>query len=80
MNKKKIAKDSKENPKAFWNYVNSKTKSKQGVCDFIKEDGSTSNDEENAEILKAFFLVYLQMIILQTSQKPILMKLFGNMR
>ena len=55
-----IAKESKTNPKKFWQYVNKKTKIKQGIPDLVygDEDGketSTTNDKEKAEVLADFF-------------------------
>ena len=35
---KKIAENSKSNPKAFWNYVNRKTKTKVSVTDLYKDE------------------------------------------
>jgi hypothetical protein len=51
-----VAEGSKTNPKLFWNYVNSKTKIKQGVCDLEKENGTlTEGDREKANTLNSFF-------------------------
>ena len=53
---KKIAETSKENQKPFWNYTKSKTKSRIGIADLKKEDGSkTSTDKEKAQLLNQFF-------------------------
>ena len=53
---RKIAEESKKNPKMFFQYVNSKVKSKSGIADLNKEDGSkTKNDTEKAELLNSFF-------------------------
>ena len=52
----KIAREAKLNPKAFFKYVNSKIKIKEGVSNLIKNDGSvTKSDEEKAETLNTFF-------------------------
>lgn len=53
---RKIAKNSKVNPKAFYAYVNSRMKSKTGIADLIDEDGNraTSNIEK-AEVLNKFY-------------------------
>ena len=49
------AKD-KENPKAFWRYVNSKTKSRSGVADLKKAYNTLIvSDMEKAELLNSFF-------------------------
>ena len=55
-----IAKESKTNPKKFWQYVNKKTKIKQGIPDLVYEDEdgeekSATNDKEKAEVLADFF-------------------------
>ena len=43
-------------PKLFWNYVNSKTKSRLPISDLKKTNGDmTANDEENAQVLNEFF-------------------------
>ena len=57
---KKIAKESKTNPKKFWNYVSRKSKVKQGIPDLVYEDEdsnekSTTSDKEKAEVLSNFF-------------------------
>ena len=53
---KDIAKQAKNNPKLFYGYANSKIKSRTGVADLNKSDGSkTSNDSEKAELLNKFF-------------------------
>ncbi|KAA0200510.1 hypothetical protein HAZT_HAZT010703 [Hyalella azteca] len=51
-----VARESKRNPKAFWAFVKSKTKTRSGVADLKKPDGTkTSNDLEKAELLNSFF-------------------------
>ena len=57
---KSIAKEVKRNPKKFWQYVNGKTRIRQGIPDLVYsgEDGeerSTANDKEKAEVLSSFF-------------------------
>lgn len=53
---KDVAEKAKTDPKAFWSYVNGKTKAKSGVADLKKSDGTrTSSDKEKAEILNTFF-------------------------
>ena len=55
-NEERIARDAKRNPKAFYQYVASKSKTKTGVCNLTKEDGTlTLNDSEKAEVLSNFF-------------------------
>ena len=51
-----LAKNIKRNPKAFWKYVNSKTKVRCGIGDLTREDGTiASTDEDKAETLNNFF-------------------------
>ena len=59
---KQIAKDAKKNPKAFWSYVKAKSKTRDGVSDLEKDDGTlTENDQEKAEALsKCFSSVFTQ--------------------
>lgn len=53
---KDLADNIKKNPKAFWRYVNSKTKVRCGVDDLTREDGSiASSDEDKANELNKFF-------------------------
>ena len=53
---KKVASESKKNPKPFWSYATSKLKTRTGIADLIKPDGSKTNtDQEKAEILNTFF-------------------------
>lgn len=61
---KGIAKDAKRNPKRFWQYVKSKTKTKSSVAQLqIPTDPDsntgkpvlTENDKQKAEVLSAFF-------------------------
>ena len=52
----KIAKDIKHNPKAFYQYIASKTTKKEGVADLVDENGIlTSNDEDKCNIINNFF-------------------------
>ena len=51
-----IAREVKSNPKAFYQYVSAKTKTKEGVSNLTKEDGSlTLNNKEKAQVLSNFF-------------------------
>ena len=51
-----VASEAKTNPKAFWNYVKGKTKTRTGIADLKREDGSkTKTDSEKAELLNQFF-------------------------
>ena len=53
---KELANKIKSNPKAFYQYVSSKIKTKDGIADLIKEDGSlTIDDSEKSETLNKFF-------------------------
>ncbi|KAL8576907.1 hypothetical protein ACOMHN_067357 [Nucella lapillus] len=52
----KVASDAKTNPKAFWNYVKSKTTLRTGIADLKKPDGTkTTTDREKADLLNQFF-------------------------
>ena len=52
----KIAKNIKTNPKAFYQYIASKTIKKEGVSDLTDSNGNlTSNDQEKCEILNSYF-------------------------
>ena len=52
----KLARDSKENPKAFFQYVNTKLKPKENISNLLKEDGTlTESDIEKCEVLNKFF-------------------------
>jgi hypothetical protein len=51
-----LAKEAKNNPKCFYQYVASKTKPKENVSNLLKEDGTlTQNDREKTEVLNDFF-------------------------
>lgn len=53
---KGIAELVQENPKAFWAYVNSKTKLRSGISDLKDENGDMrSSDVDKANILNNFF-------------------------
>jgi hypothetical protein len=53
---RKLAEEVKQNPKAFWKYVSSKTKSRSGVSDLERGDGSmTTSNKDKAEVLNQFF-------------------------
>ena len=46
----------KSNPKAFWSFVNQKTKTRETIPDLEREDGNTTScDYEKAETLSTFF-------------------------
>ena len=50
-----IAKESKTIPKAFYNYVRSKTKCRSGISDLVMTNGTmTVNDTEKADTLNDF--------------------------
>ena len=52
----KVAKESKLNPKALFQYIASKTKPKEKIPDLDKSDGTqTQNDKEKVEVLSDFF-------------------------
>lgn len=51
-----LAKEAKNNPKLFYQYVSTKIKPKESVSNLVKDDGSiTSSDKEKAEVLNNFF-------------------------
>ena len=56
---KKIAKDSKSNPKSFWKFTQSKLKTKTGIPDLEVESDEgisyTTNDTDKANVLQTFF-------------------------
>ena len=53
---KKVAEQSKNNPKPFWSYATSKLKTRTGISDLVKSDGSkTNSDLDKAEVLNSFF-------------------------
>ncbi len=52
----KLAKESKHNPKAFYNYVNGKLKTRPGVSNLKTKEGTATTDEEKAEALNKFFM------------------------
>ena len=63
---KKIARNAKQNLKAFFVYARSKLKTKDGVADLSDVANKVSSDEGKANILHKFSAVFLQRI-LQTS-------------
>jgi hypothetical protein len=57
---KSIARNAKENPKTFWQYANSKRKTKSGIAELKYKDGNgesktTNGDKEKTEVLTDFF-------------------------
>ena len=50
-----ISTEAKKNPKAFYKYVNSKTKTTTGVSNLKTETGMATTDQEKAEALNQFF-------------------------
>ena len=52
----KIAKEIKQNPKAFYQYIASKTVKKEGVYELVNKEGKlTSDDEEKCILINDFF-------------------------
>ena len=51
----KIAKDSKSNPKIFYNFANKKLKVREGIGDLKDNDQTISSSEGKAECLNKFF-------------------------
>ena len=55
---KQIAQEVKANPKKFWKYARSKTKTKSNIPDLFKDDNKTeftNSDKEKATVLVDFF-------------------------
>ena len=53
---KKLAKECKDNPKAFYRYAKSKMKTRSEIAHLTREDGSlTATDKDKAEVLNKFF-------------------------
>ena len=52
---KTVAAQLKDNPKLFWRYVKSKTKTNPGISDLNVDGRLTESDEEKAEVLNQFF-------------------------
>ena len=53
---KNISRQVKSNPKAFYNYVSSKTKSRDGIPNLKNNDGNlTTNNSEKADLLNEYF-------------------------
>ena len=52
---KKIAKEAKSNPKAFYKYANSKLKVRAGIADLDTPAGKATTDQQKAEALNSFF-------------------------
>ena len=51
-----IAKNIKQNPKAFYEYISSKLVKKEGVHELLNENGDlTNNDKEKCDIINKFF-------------------------
>ena len=55
-----IARSVKVNPKKFWNYVQSKSKTKSTIPDLYKDETKeqvTESDKEKANVLADFFYI-----------------------
>ncbi len=52
---KQVAKQSKKNPKAFWQYVNSKLKYRDNVADLHTSGGIATTDQQKADALSEFY-------------------------
>lgn len=54
---KMLAKEAKTNPKAIWSYIRNQVKTREGLGDLEKEDGSLTQDNlEKANTLNNFFV------------------------
>lgn len=52
----KIALESKQNPKSFWKFINSKIKTRNGVNRVEKSDGMiVYDDKDQVEVLNEYF-------------------------
>ena len=57
---KKIARNAKEDPKAIWRYINSKSKTKEGIGNLLQDPTDKNSkivetDKEKAEVLANYF-------------------------
>lgn len=53
---KKLAKEVKRNPKAFFKYAKTKLRTRTGIQDLVTEDGTThTTDKQKANVLNEFF-------------------------
>ena len=53
---KSVAREDKQNPKAFYSYAKSKMKTREGIADLIDSCGNkVSSDSRKVEILNSFF-------------------------
>ena len=53
---KKIAREAKTNPKLFWSYSHSQTKTREKVEDLIDKDGNlVTTDQHKADLLSSYF-------------------------
>ncbi len=52
---KEVARKSKDNPKSFWKYVNTKLKYKDNVADLNTEGVVASSDQQKAKALSDFY-------------------------
>ena len=49
----------KENPKSFWKFVRSKTKSRPGISELKNENGEwITNDKDKANELNSFLVLF----------------------
>ena len=56
---KNVAMQAKTNPKAFYQYLNSKLKSRSGIADQVqKYNMLTDSDQQKAEVLNIFLPVF----------------------
>ena len=52
----RLSRETKNNPKAFYKYVNSKLKTRAGVANLVTPEGTASSDTEKAQALNTFFV------------------------
>ena len=55
-----LARNAKENPKAIWRYINSKSKTKESIGNLLKDPSKldsevAESDKEKAEVLADYF-------------------------
>ena len=55
LHEKQIATNARDNPKAFWSYINSKSKTSTRIPDIAKNGSSATTDQDKANVLNTFF-------------------------
>ena len=55
LHEKQIATNARDNPKAFWSYINSKSKTSTRIPDLAKNGSTATTDQDKANVLNTFF-------------------------